>query len=464
MIPRMLSNKTPRTTVRAARERSGWASTMVLGAGLLLAAACSPTDILEVELPDIIDPSDVQSAAGANAVRIGALTRFVSATTGSGEFFMLSGLFADEWINGDSFIARQEIDQRNVTPQNSFLLNANRQLHRARLSAEQTVDLLNEFAPNAPGWQAGEMYFIQAFVRNTIAEHYCDGVIFSTVIDGRAEFGSPVTTAQTFADALALTGEGLAAITGSTANDERVRNALRLLRGRILLNMQRYDEAATAVAEVPTTFTYDNEHSQTTNSNQMWLRNNLERRYNVAENEGGSPINFATSGDPRVPVCLGGSDECVALGIPQDVRDDLSAPLYVQMLSETRESPVAILRGEEARLIEAEALLASDPAGAIARINEARATEPGLQPLADPGSDAARLDLVFEERAFWNFGTGARVGDLRRLIRQYGRSADATFPSGEWHKFGSYESDVNFPLPSAEENNPNMAQCMNRNA
>ncbi len=464
MTPFMLSRETNGSRLRGQRGPGRRASALALGLGMALTAACSPTDILDVEDPDIIAPSDVESAAGANAVRIGAIGRFVSATTGSGEFFMLSGLFADEWINGDSFIARQEIDQRIITPQNSFLETANRQLHRARLSAEQAVALLDEYAPNAPGWHTGEMYFVQSFVRNTIAEHYCSGVIFSTVEDGQVEFGSPVTTTQAFESALALTNQGLATVDGTSSDAERIRNALRLVRGRILLNLNRYDEAAAAVAEVPTDFEYVNRHSQTTNSNQAWLRNNLERRYNVAVNEGGSDLNFATSGDPRVPVCEGGSAECLSIGVPETVRDDLSDPLYVQMLWPTRESEVTILRGQEARLIEAEAMLATDPAGAIARMNEARATVAGLDPLVDPGSDAARVDLLFEERAFWNFGRGARVGDLRRLIRQYGRAADDVFPSGAWHKFGSYGTDVNFPIPLDEENNPNMAGCIDRSA
>ncbi|MHB1225152.1 MAG: RagB/SusD family nutrient uptake outer membrane protein, partial [Gemmatimonadaceae bacterium] len=131
-----------------------------------------------------------------------------------------------------------------------------------------------------------------------------------------------------------------------------------------------------------------------------------------------------------------------------------------------RESPVSVLRGQEARLIEAEARLATDPGGALALLNEARATVAGLVPLADAGSAAARVDQLFRERAFWNFGRGARVGDMRRLIRQYDRAPDDVFPTGAWHKFGAYGSDVNFPIPQAESNNPlaDGASCMDRNA
>ena len=48
-------------------------------------------------------------------------------------------------------------------------------------------------------------------------------------------------------------------------------------------------------------------------------------------------------------------------------------------------------------------------------------TNTTLAALADPGTPAAREDLMFRERAFWLFGTGHRLGDMRRMIRQYGR-------------------------------------------
>ena len=40
---------------------------------------------------------------------------------------------------------------------------------------------------------------------------------------------------------------------------------------------------------------------------------------------------------------------------------------------------------------------------------------------------------------------------------------DAVFPTGAYHKGGSYGGDVNFPIPIEEENNPNGAGCLDRN-
>jgi len=138
----------------------------------------------------------------------------------------------------------------------------------------------------------------------------------------------------------------------------------------------------------------------------------------------------------------------------------------VQRIWPTRDTAVAIMTGVEGRLIVAEAQLAAgDTAASLATLNALRTRVPGLTPLTDAGSPEARVNQLFRERAFWLFGRGTRVGDLRRLIRDYGRVEDDVFPTGSWHKGGAYGSDVNMPVPQAELNNPNVTQsCMNRNA
>jgi len=62
------------------------------------------------------------------------------------------------------------------------------------------------------------------------------------------------------------------------------------------------------------------------------------------------------------------------------------------------------------------------------------------------------------------FGTGHRLGDLRRLIRQYGRGSETVFPSGAFGKGGSFGGDVNLPISQDETNNPNFSQCLDRDA
>jgi hypothetical protein len=451
---------------------------LVAAAGLLAGAACSPTDVLDISDPDIINPGDVQSAAGADAVRNGALSRFNEATSGGEGLLLLGGLFSDEWVNGDSFVARWEIDRRDISRENTFLTTANRVLHRTRVAAGQAIELLEEFAPNAPAWQRAEMHMVAGYVTNLLAEHYCDGLVFSELAEGQEEYGFPITTDSAFKRALTHVDAGLALTFGNTPNDTRVLNALRLVRGRILMNLARPSDAAAAVAAVPTAFTYTTFHSQLAEkNNQFWNLNNNARRYSVGNNEGTNGLNFATAGDPRVPVCVGGPN--CGPGGTNTRRDDLAQPFYVQLLWPTRDASVNIMRGIDARMIEAEAALhpgnaARNPANALTILNAARATaiSPALAPLTLQGTTDAQVSQLFRERAFWQFGRGYRTGDLRRLVRQYGRGAETVFPTGPWQpgpKSGNYGPDVNMPVPFQETNNKNApadpasgSTCINR--
>jgi starch-binding outer membrane protein, SusD/RagB family len=443
-------------------------SLAVAAAMSALTFACSPSDILDVTDPDIVNPSSMESAAGAEALRLGALGRFVSATSGDESLLFLGGLFTDEWNNGDSFIDRQQVDQRSPLSSNVFVSPANRALHRVRLSGKQAVEFLKKYSPTGPGWKVGEMYMIQAYATNLLAEGFCSGMILSDVVDGREVYGEPMTNAAVYEEALKLANDGLAAVTGSTADDVRERSALALVKGRILTNLNRHAEAAVAVAGVATSFQYLTFHSQTTRSNAYWDWNLNSRRYSVSEKEGTNGMDFVSAKDPRVPVCAGGDAACKTIGATNPVRDDLTSPFYVLMLWPAREQSIAVMQGVDARMIEAEAALkAGNAAGALTILNAARATKTGLAPLADAGTAAARVDQLFRERAFWQFGRGYRMGDLRRLIRQYGKTESQVFPIGAWHKGGIYGSWVDFALPQEEENNPNLGvgiNCVSRGA
>jgi hypothetical protein len=87
--------------------------------------------------------------------------------------------------------------------------------------------------------------------------------------------------------------------------------------------------------------------------------------------------------------------------------------------------------------------------------------------LTAPTTKDAAINLLFREKAFWTFSRGQRLGDLRRLIRQYGRTQDNVFPVGVHYRGGNYGVDVNLPVPQQEENNPELGgapACIDRNA
>jgi hypothetical protein len=128
-------------------------------------------------------------------------------------------------------------------------------------------------------------------------------------------------------------------------------------------------------------------------------------------------------------------------------------------------SPVVLASGIEARLIAAEVTLrAGDATGALQILNVLRTTMPGLAPLSLEATDPLRVDQLFRERAFWLFATGHRHGDLRRLVRQYGRAASSVFPVGAYKNGQTYGSDVTFTPDAAQSNNPGYTRCASRGA
>ena len=91
-----------------------------------------------------------------------------------------------------------------------------------------------------------------------------------------------------------------------------------------------------------------------------------------------------------------------------------------------------------------------------------------LPPLADPGTQTAREDLLFRERAFWLWSTAHRLADLRRLVRPvteggFGRAENTVFPNGPYYKGGVYGTDKFLVIPLAEQNNPQFHGCLDRN-
>jgi hypothetical protein len=132
--------------------------------------------------------------------------------------------------------------------------------------------------------------------------------------------------------------------------------------------------------------------------------------------------------------------------------------MFHQLKYSDRDVDVVLASGTEARLIQAEAQLEAGNSAWLGTLNALRAAA-GLGQLTDPGTPATRVDLLFRERAFWLWLTGHRLGDLRRLVRQYGRVATSVFPTGAYSQGGTYGNDVSLPVPFEELNNPLAEEC-----
>jgi hypothetical protein len=461
----MQNNTTP--IARRGRSRRFLTSIGAL-IGMLIVPLVACQDLLEVDDPDIVTPENLESDLGLETLRNGALSQFTLAWTGGGaiadNFVLHSGLMADEWIASGTYPTRQEVDQRSIQLDNGTLEGMFLVLHQARADLERAAVAISDNAadPSADE-RIPEMQVFAGYMYIGFAENYCSGVPFSETVDS-IFYGDPMTTTAMLEQAVEYFD---AVISHPAALPDHVSLA-RIGKGRALLNLDRPDDAAQAVADVPDDFVIHLWHSNAAGRtrNGIWEMNVSAGRWSAADTEGGNGLPFRTASDPRVPWDL--------VGMGFDGVTDLYDPGFY--LGRLDRFPIA--SGVEARLIEAEAHLRNDqPAEWLGTLNALREDFPTygallypdnplagtLAPLDDPGTDAAREDLHFAERGFWLHSTGHRLGDLRRLVRQYDRSIESVFPSGAYFKGGAYGVDVNFPVPQQELNNPKFTQCLDRN-
>ena len=455
VIPGLLRSRSlPQAVSRGACRMTALA--VILG----LVSGCG---LLDTDQPNIIDPDEVNSPEGAQALALGALSDFAFAKDGDGTQFddgliLTGGLLADEFVHSTTPPSQQEVDQRTTADINPTLSDVYRNLHKARAGLETAAAALRQFlvAPDETA-DIAEMRALAAYTYVYFGETFCSGVPFSRVSGDSLIFGTPQTTSQIFDTALVRFDEALAE-PGLAVDDGTITNLAAVGRGRALLNLNRFTEAAAAVSAVPTEFVYATEHAESP----LRLQNAIfsytnSGLWSVSDLEGGVGLPYRTADDPRVPYF---DTEDTGLDLITDQFNLLKYP--------DAAAPVPVGDGIEARLIEAEAQLqGSDIPGMTTTLNDLRAAFPdlALDPLADPGSQTEAEDLLFAERAFWLYATGHRLGDMRRLLRQpYARAEDTVFPNGDYHKpNATYGTDVNLPLPIEESNNPNSAGCLDRN-
>ena len=433
--------------------------TLIVCALVTIACACSTERLLTADQPDTIDPTDLDGVQGAAALYAGALGDFAVAHDGGNGggaglgLVIATGFMSDEFRFGGSLPDVREMDLRSVREANTTWVQTYVDQHRAREAAERAAVALKRVATE-PDPRIGEMYAIAAAEIILIGEAYCSGAPLGTTIPTLI-FGAPQSTPQLMQTAMAKLDLAAQNVVGK--DGARIANLVAVLRGRALVNMARFAEAASAVASVPTSFVYSTMHSTKTERQKLLAHSYMyyQDSWLVSDREGVNGLNFATANDARVPV--------EGPGTPS--RADRRTPRYYFGKYNSFESSVTVASGVEARLMEAEAALQAGNTDLwLAKLNQARAPF-GMTQLTDPASTTGRVELLFRERAFALFATAHRLGDLRRLVRQYGLGAETVFPTGVYHKDNlTRGKDVNVVLPSSERNNPNFTGCLSRGA
>lgn len=454
--------------------------TLVAALGL---GACN--DLLEVQDVDVTSDDNFVDATAVPALLASTINAFVNSYE---DQILYTGVLADEWVISGTFPTRIEVDQRDIDPGNATLGALFPDISRARALADFADARLS--LVDTDGSYAEEQAVVRALSGLSLTimtEAYCEGTPISRLVSGTDgdtfEYGPQLTRAQVTDSAIARFNAALQVAPSGSDGEYLARIGL----GRALMNRGDYPAAASAVASVPTTFIFMAEHSaESGQDNQVWAFNTNQERWSVANLEGTNGLPFRDAQDPRMLWNRTGND----------VGFDRGTPSYNALKYSDRPAQTPIADGVEARLIEAEAKLAAgDGAGMITILNDLRSQVANimrvntydypptlasvgfsatLPDLTLPATHDAQVDLLFQERAYWMWLTAHRLGDLRRLIRQYGRTQDQIFPVGQYapngnSKGGAYGTDVNFPLPVEEANNPDtpadgLTQCLNRGA
>jgi hypothetical protein len=443
---------------------------------LAMSTACS--GLLDVSDPTLVRDSDVANASGANARRLNVTAVL---NTNAPQLAENVARITDEWIR-DLRAGNDYLDRRDSQGYEQFMQKTDQHVglwDQVYWQTSLAIPSVRAYTPDSlRGDFLGQLYAIRGYAVLQLAEDVCSGFPLNDVTpDNRPIFSAPLTTDSATAIASAQLDSAVKYVHDSV----RFVVLARVAKGRALLDAGKYAEAAAMVAPVATTDTYQTDGPLNVMGRDMspgtWNRGGVN--YAVGDNEGGNGLPFVSAHDPRVPTVLGGTRAT----IPTDT-------LY-KAANITRTAPMVLASGIEARLIEAEAALqAGQLATWLTTLNALRTdgtftTAPnpndasltdttwnpgtggyaGLAPLADPGTTAAQIDLLYRERAFWLYGTGRRLGDLRRLIKNYGRDPETVFPTGSFLLGGSYQGATAIPfiLAGQQISNPHITSgCTTR--
>lgn len=412
---------------------------------LLLAGASACHGLLDVSDPTLIRSQDIANANGANGRRINAVSFFFRSIPST----VVDVAYITDEIGFDIALAnvqptndRIALDQRNGLAYETAHPNDDPHLgglDYAITMSSIAIPQIRRYSPTAvKGDFLGQLYAYRGFALAQMAEDLCAGFPINDVdANNVPNLSAPYSTDSAFHYALTQLDSAIGLIVDST----QYLNLARVVKGRVFLDLGQYDSAAAVVAAVPDDYVY------TSNPNNgpgtlylcptcQWANTGMP----MGDGEGRNGLHFV-------------SEQDVARAPSKYMRKRLSDSTileYAQQKYTTSNAAIVIASGTEARLIQAEVALHNHDGSWLTTLNALR-TPVGLDPLVDPGTDSARVDVVYHERAFWMYLTGRRLGDLRRLVRNYSRAPESVFPTGPYPLGGVYGSATAIPFSFSNE-------------
>ena len=413
----------------------------------LVCAVTACSGLLDVTDPTQVQDGSIANAAGANARRLSVMDRVNS---WYGGLVRDIALFTDERTLDVVFPTKGRpttlyLDAREGDQYEAYW-GRDADVHLGRLDEIVTASAIaipgvRAYTPDSlRGDFLAQLFALRGFAVVQMAEDVCPGFPINDVQDNLPVYSQPYTTDEALTYGVAQLDSALVHGRDST----RFLDLARIVKGRALLDLGEYAAAAAAVTAVPTTFTYATD--QVSNGSVyvdpfFWEFGNPEA---VGDSEGGTGLPFASAQDPRVPTVY-----------KQTRHNDPTDSLYDQLKYAAFDTPVQMASGVEARLIEAEAALSTGDPRWLTILNDLRTTAivPAMSTIDTmPANPAAQVDLLYRERAFWLYLTGRRLGDVRRLVRNYGRNPETVLPTGTYPSLGlSYGSATSIPFTLANQ-------------
>ncbi|MFL5615870.1 MAG: hypothetical protein ACJ796_19560 [Gemmatimonadaceae bacterium] len=430
--------------------------------GSIGVGACSHDQLLGVQTPDQISQDAVNSPAGAQTYRVAAIgnfARFIGGDVNGSSPLGLNltgGMLADEIFSARA--GTEHMDNRNINP-NTFPIDTWTQVGGTYTRIVRALNLLAKFPPaTGANAQLAELHAQLGLVFTITAEDYCNGIPFWDGVESSQLKTTTLSTTDMYTRAKAQFDSALSlAAAGSS-----LRYLALVGKARMLVDIKDYAGAAAITPEVPTNFVYVVNFSKlttgTVNAIYDWMTST--KNFGASDKEGTNGLDYVSSKDQRILI------DGTTVGRGQD---GTPTPLVNQY--PTTDAAIPVATGIEARLIEAEAQLAAGSATWLTTLNALRTapqkygpvTTTAMTPLVDPVDPNARVDMLFRERAFWMYMTAHRLGDMRRLVRQYGRGTETVYPTGSYFKGGKYGTDVTLVPSQTETNNANWTACTDKN-
>ncbi|MEX2465673.1 MAG: RagB/SusD family nutrient uptake outer membrane protein [Gemmatimonadota bacterium] len=415
---------------------------LALGATLFLAGCGALDDLLSVDAPSRVVASDLDDPNAANLLVSSVGNEFrctfthyaaASALTGNemGEATNTTVLTIwDTRIHDTSGYGSQYASTDCGSGQPALYLP----LSRTRWLGAQVLESLNEWTDEAVSNRSqkiAEVSLYTAYTYLLFAEAFCDNEM---AFDG----GPRQSREATWSTAVTLFDQ---AIVSGTAD---VVNAARVGKGRALLNLGQYGDAASAVGSVPEGFSWELPYSnaEAVTRNKLWELNARDEEITVEPIY--RDVMFDGVPDPRISVTDVGTTGAGS-----------TIPIFTADKYPSADSPQEVASWEEAQLIIAEAnARAGNPAELAAAVDIINVLHDnaGLPDFSSTDQADILAQIEYERMAEF-FLEGQHLHDLWRFDQ------DLVPATGEDHPFGAFYGDeICFDLPAVEFlNNPNAA-------